>query len=96
MPFTKGHKLSTGRPKGSKNVETLAKEERRAIFEEEVSQIWRDKIKELRPEYIADQFMGKAPDLLDITTKGESLNDARLDEIIATVEDGLDNIEGTA
>ena len=61
MPFTKGHKLAKGRPEGSKNVTTLLKEERRAIFEARISQKWEETIDKLRPEYIADQFMGTAP-----------------------------------
>lgn len=61
MPFQKGNKLG-GRTKGSKNRETLLKEERRAIFDKEVSQRWEKTIKNLKPEYVADQFMGKAPD----------------------------------
>ena len=63
MTFQKGHKLATGRPPGSKNVTTLLREERRAIFEEEISQKWHETIEKLPPVYIADQFMGKAPDL---------------------------------
>lgn len=75
MVFQKGHKLSPGRPKGSKNQTTLLREERRAIFEEEVTKIWREKIKELRAEYIADQFMGKAPDILQAEVKTERVGE---------------------
>jgi hypothetical protein len=64
MTFVKGHKLATGRPVGSKNVRTLEKEERRRIFEEEASQIWIDTIRKLPPTYVADQFMGKAPEVI--------------------------------
>lgn len=84
-----------GRPKGSKNRETLLREERRAIFEARASEKWEEIIDKLPPQYVADQFMGKAPDLLDVTTKGESLNDGRLDALIETIEHGLDNPEGT-
>ena len=65
MTFTKGHKLATGRPKGSKNKETLLKEERRAMFEEKISQKWDEIIDKLPPQYVADQFMGKAPDKIE-------------------------------
>lgn len=65
MTFTKGHKLATGRPPGSKNKETLVKEERRAIFEQRASERWEDIIDKLPPTYIADQFMGKAPDKIE-------------------------------
>src|SRR3990167_11010206 len=78
-----------GRGKGTKNKSTLLKEERRAIFDKAISQIWEEKIKELKAEYIADQFMGKAPDELivrapvlideDIAEKNEiiSLNEKK-------------------
>ena len=69
MTFVKGHKLATGRPKGSKNRTTLLKEERRAIFEDKISQKWEEVIDQLRPEYVADQFLGKAPDTLVIETE---------------------------
>lgn len=66
MPFKKGKSGNPlGKPKGIKNRETLLKEERRAIFEEEASKKWIETIDKLPPTYIADQFMGKAPDVLD-------------------------------
>ncbi len=67
MPFIKGHKLATGRPTGSKNTETLLREERRMIFERKASEKWEKIIDKLPPTYIADQFMGKAIDELKIT-----------------------------
>lgn len=67
MPFQKGNNANPrGRPIGSKNRETLLREERRAIFDEEVSQKWERIIKKLKPEYIADQFLGKAPDEVNV------------------------------
>lgn len=54
-----------GRPKGLKNKKTLLMEERRAIFEEEVSKTYLETIKKARPEYILDQFLGKAPDKIE-------------------------------
>jgi len=96
MPFTKGHKLSKGRPEGAKNKTTILKEERRAIFEQRVSEKFLETIDKARPEYLLDQFLGKAPDKLDVTTKGESLNDTtRLDELVAKLEAQLDEPEGT-
>lgn len=50
---------------GTKNKTTLLKEERRAIFDEEVSQMWRETIKKMKPEYIGDQFIGKAAETVD-------------------------------
>ena len=61
MPFQKGHKKIAGREKGTLNRETLTKLERRAIFDKQISQHWEDTIAKLRPEYVADQFMGTAP-----------------------------------
>ncbi len=64
MVFQVGHPKYGGKVKGSRNKVTLALEERRAIFEEEVSQVFVNKIHEARPEYILDQFIGKSPDKL--------------------------------
>lgn len=60
--FQKGN---TGRPKGSRNRATLLQEERRAIFENQVSQRWEEVINELPPTYIADQYLGKAPEKIE-------------------------------
>jgi hypothetical protein len=59
MVFVKGNKPGPGRPKGLKNRVTLLKEERRAIFDAEVSQVFEEKIHAARPEYLLDQFLGK-------------------------------------
>ena len=69
MTFVKGHKLATGRPKGSKNRATLLQEERRAIFDERISQKWEEVIDQLRPEYIADQYLGKAEEKIALKVK---------------------------
>jgi len=62
----KGHPKWGGRQKGTKNRDTLIKEERRAIFDAQVSQTWEDTIKKLRPEYVADQFLGKATEKIEV------------------------------
>lgn len=64
MVFKKGDNKpeGSGIKKGQKHSLTLAKEERRAIFEAEVSSVFVDKIHEARPEYLLDQFIGKSPD----------------------------------
>ena len=67
MPFQKGH--PGYKKKGTKHKATLLQEERRAIFDARVSQKWERTIDKLRPEYVADQFMGKAPD--EVKLKGE-------------------------
>lgn len=64
MTFQPGNKLG-GRTPGSKNKETLVKEERRRIFEERASEMWEEIISKLPPTYIADQFMGKAPEKIE-------------------------------
>ncbi len=74
MAAPKGNKYSPGRPKGSKNRETLLREERRAIFENKISQKWEEIIDQLPATYVADQYLGKAPDKLDVTTKEEPIN----------------------
>src|SRR3990167_3781202 len=53
-----------GKKAGTKNKVTLLKEERRAVFDQEISKKWVETINQLKPEYVADQFMGKAPDEL--------------------------------
>jgi hypothetical protein len=66
MVFVKGKSGNPkGKPIGIKNKETLLMEERRAIFDKEASQMWLETIKKLKPEYLADQFMGKAPDKIE-------------------------------
>ena len=62
MVFQMGH--SGYKPRGVKHKATLEKEQRRAIFDARVSQKWEETIDKLKPEYIADQFLGKAPDEL--------------------------------
>lgn len=70
MPFKKGQSGNPdGRPEGAKGKATLLKEERRAIFDQEVSQMWKDTIKQMKPEYLGDQFMGKAVDKLEVEAK---------------------------
>lgn len=64
MPFQKGH--PGFRKKGTKNNTTLLKEERRALFDEEAEKIFIESIKKAKPEYILDQYLGKAEDKLKI------------------------------
>ncbi len=66
MPFEKGNNLGKGRPVGVKNRATLLKEERRAIFDQKASEKWEETIDKLPPTYIADQFLGKAPDKVEL------------------------------
>ena len=54
-----------GRVKGSKNKSTLDKEARRVVFDAEVSKMFIEKIKKARPEYLLDQFMGKAKEIVE-------------------------------
>lgn len=74
MTFQKGHRGY--KKKGTKHKATLLQEERRAVFDEKVSQKWEQIIDELRPEYVADQYLGKAPDVIkgEITIKEVNIN----------------------
>ena len=74
--FTTENNPSTGRKKGAKNRKTLLQEERRAMFDNKISQKWEKIIDELRPEYIADQYLGKAPDVIkgELTVKGVNIH----------------------
>ena len=58
-----------GRPKGRKNKSTLLKEERRAIFDAKIAKKWDEIIDSLPPQYVADQYMGKAEENLNIKGK---------------------------
>lgn len=72
MPFKKGEVSNPkGRTVGSLNRETINKLERRAIFEKEVEAMFIETIKKARPEYLLDQFLGKAPDIIEGTIKTE-------------------------
>ena len=67
MPFVKGH--PNFKLKGTKHGATLLKEERRAMFEVEAQKIFIKSIHNARPEYILDQYLGKAPDKVEIKTE---------------------------
>ena len=68
MAYTKGAPKpeGSGIKKGQKQFKTLEKEARRAVFDEKVSKKWLKLIDDLKPEYVADQFMGEAPKTLNI------------------------------
>jgi hypothetical protein len=65
MVFVKGHKKieGSGMQVGQKIRPTLLREERRAKFDSEISQVFEEKIHAARPEYVLDQYLGKTPDL---------------------------------
>lgn len=73
MPFTSENNPGKGRPKGSKNAATIEKERRRELFDEEVAKMFQQMIRKARPEYLIDQYMGKAPESIDLTSDGEKL-----------------------
>ncbi len=92
MTFVKGISGNpAGKPKGTKNRETLLKEERRAIFEKKASEKWEKIIDELPPTYVADQFMGKAPDELKVS--GEIKTNLTEEQIAKINEIALDEDE---
>ena len=69
MPFEKGN---PGRPKGTKNKATLDREMRRRVFDEKVSAKWDqiiDKLMANEEKYVADQFIGKARETLDVNAQ---------------------------
>ncbi len=76
-----------GRPEGSKNKETLLKEERRAIFDRMASERWEEIISQLPPTYIADQFIGKSADKVEHS--GEIKTGTLSSEAIALAEEEL-------
>ena len=57
--------------KHGKAKKTIEKEKRRAIFDEIVSKEFKNLVKQARPEYKIDQFMGKTPEIvtIDLTLK---------------------------
>ena len=76
-----------GRPKGSKNKTTLDKEQRRILFEELVSDKFEQLVGKAKPEYLLDQFMGKAKDIVE--HKVEFLfedADTKLEPVVEKVE----------
>lgn len=73
MPRPKGLPKTGGRQKGTVNKTTLLQQERRAIFDAKVSQMWENIIERLPATYIADQFLGRAPQSLDLTTQGDKI-----------------------
>ncbi len=60
--------------KHGKRKKTIEKEKRRAIFDEIISQTLPEIIEEARAEYKLDQFIGKAPDKVDIDVKVSGVN----------------------
>ena len=70
MPNSKLHKArekalkSPNIGKRGKGVKTIEKEKRRAIFDEEVSKVFKELIIDAKAEYKIDQFMGKTPDII--------------------------------
>ena len=84
-----------GKPVGIKNRATLIMEERRAIFEQKASEMWEDTISQLPATYIADQFMGKAPDKFEHSGKiqTEDLTAEVLAEVKARKKQKLANAE---
>ena len=69
--FEIGHPKLGGIKKNQKQFKTLLKEERRAVFDAKISKKWEKVIDSLRPEYVADQFIGKAQENINLNAKVE-------------------------
>lgn len=65
--------LSPRLGKRGKSKKTIEKEKRRVIFDEIVSEEFPDLIKQAKPEYKIDQFMGKTPEVIGIDPKLKEL-----------------------
>ena len=61
--------LSSNIGKHGKRKITIEKEKRRAIFDEIVSKEFEELVGDAKAEYKIDQFMGKAPDVIEIDPK---------------------------
>lgn len=57
--------------KRGKGKKTIEREKRRELFDEMISQVFPEIVKEARPEYKLDQFMGKTPDIFEHRIKVE-------------------------
>lgn len=89
MPRPKGLPKTGGRQVGSLNKETINKLERRAVFEKEVSAMFVDTIKKARPEYLLDQFLGKAADKLEIDATVNEKPSAELEKLAELLNTAL-------
>lgn len=88
MPFKKGQSGNPlGKPKGILNKVTILREERRAIFEAEMESLFISKIREARPEYLLDQYLGKAEDKLSLNANVN--NSPMTAEVLAIAEEEL-------
>lgn len=94
MAFKQGQSGNPdGRPKGAKGKATLLKEERRAIFDSEVSKRWLEVIGQLPPQYLADQFLGKAPDKTELSGNLKTTQDLTSEQIIAITQWAKDKLK---
>src|ERR1700682_1532098 len=75
--------LSPANGKHGKWGKTIEREKRREIFDEIVSQEFPDLIRQARPEYKLDQFLGKSPD--EVKLSGE-VKTGYSEELIAIAE----------
>ena len=69
--FSKKAILSPNIGKHGKHKTTIEKEKRRELFDELVSQEFPKLVKNAKPEYKIDQFMGKTPEVIQQTSKIE-------------------------
>ena len=76
-------KLSPLNGKHGKWKKTIEREKRRELFDEIISQDFPQIIADARPEYKLDQFIGKAMDILDITSGGKTLTSIQEEALTA-------------
>lgn len=86
--MSKKGRLSPLVGKHGKRKATIEKEKRQAIFDEIVSERFPQLIRESRPEYQLDRFMGKIPDevKLTATVSTTSIPQAAIDIIEADLK----------
>lgn len=69
VEYRKKAYLSPRIGKHGKRKSTIAKEKRRELFDEIISQEFPKIVSEARAEYKLDQFIGKAPDTINVNAK---------------------------
>ena len=83
-----------GKPTGIKNGITILKEERRAIFDREMTDLFIQKIHQARAEYLLDQYLGPATTKIEHSGEirtGVGLTDEEIEAIKEAAKKRLQN-----